>query len=139
MNQEQLDHFRSRLRDERERVVRALARFGERAVEADRHADERSDGPLSTAHQTDSYNQAVDALEIARLSRELADIEDALKKLHDAPGRFGVDERTGQPLPFELLDRAPWARTVRSIHLGADPLAADPDVLQAFRNDRYSG
>jgi hypothetical protein len=44
-----------------------LARFGERVVEADRRAAEHSEAPLHTTPVTDSYNQALDALEISRL------------------------------------------------------------------------
>ena len=136
---EQRDHLRRRLAEERERVVRAVARFGERAVEAERRASEVSGAPFHTTHDTDTYNQALDALEISRLSRELAQIEDALKQLQEAPDRYGLDERTGEPIPFDQLDKIPWARTVRPHEDVTDLLAADPDVLRSYRNERYSG
>jgi len=74
MTEEQRAHLRRRLELERERVVDRLARFGERPVEADRRAEEQSDVPFHATHERDSYNQALDALEISRLSRELAEM-----------------------------------------------------------------
>jgi RNA polymerase-binding transcription factor DksA len=139
MTEEQRAHLRRRLEQERERVVGHLARFGERALEADRRASEHSDAPFHTTHDTDSYNQALDALEISRLSRELADIQHALKLLDETPDRYGLDERTGKLIPFDHLERVPWARTVQPHEDATDPLAADADVLSAYRNERYSG
>jgi DnaK suppressor protein len=139
MTEEQRAHLRRRLEQERERVVGRLARFGERPVEADRRADEQSDAPFHATHDTDSYNQALDALEISRLSRELADMQDALKLLDETPDRYGLDERTGEPIPFDHLERVPWARTAQPHEQATDLLAADADVLRAYRNERYSG
>jgi len=138
VTQEQRDHLRHRLQAERERVVAALARFGERAVEADRRAEEHAGAPFHS-HEADGYNQALDALEISRLSRVLAEIVSALKLLDEAPDRYGVDEQTGEPIPLDQLDKIPWARSVRPHEDATDLLAADPDVLRAYRNERYSG
>jgi RNA polymerase-binding transcription factor DksA len=46
-----------------------------------------------------------------RESRELADIDAALERLHRTPERFGICEDPGRPIPFERLDVIPWART----------------------------
>ena len=81
------------------------------------------------------------ALELSRLTRELGEIEDAMMRLEAEPERFGHDERTGEDIPFERLDMVPWART-----RGNEPpreatnvIAADSDVLSAYRNERYAG
>ena len=50
-----------------------------------------------------------------RASRELEEIDAALRRLYESPERFGLSETTGEPIPFERLDLIPWART------GADP------------------
>jgi len=139
MTEEQRAYLRRRLEQEHERVVGYLSRFGERVVEADRRADEDSDAPFHATHDADRYNQALDALEISRLSRALADIQDALKLLDETPDRYGVDERTGEPIPFDHLERGAWARTVEPHKDATDLLAADADVLSAYRNERYSG
>ena len=39
------------------------------------------------------------------------EIDGALERLYRDPKRFGVCERTGEPIPFARLDLIPWART----------------------------
>jgi DnaK suppressor protein len=51
------------------------------------------------------------ASNVTRESRELADIDAALERLHRTPERFGLCEETGREIPFERLDVIPWART----------------------------
>ena len=116
------DHLARRLHEERERVIGALAQFGKRS-------------------SADSYNQALNALELSRLTRELREIDEAIQRLEREPERFGHDELTGEQIPFERLDLVPWARTrAEDPHkLATDIVAADPDVLNAYRNERYSG
>jgi RNA polymerase-binding transcription factor len=116
------DHLARRLHEERERVVDALAQFGKRS-------------------SADAYNQALNALELSRLTRELGEIDEAMRRLEREPERFGHDELTGEQIPFERLDLVPWARTrAEDPHkLATDIVAADPDVLSAYRNERYSG
>src|SRR3954465_3484258 len=116
------DHLARRLQEERERVIGALAQFGKRS-------------------SADSYNQALNALELSRLSRELGEIDEAIRRLEREPERYGHDELTGEPIPFERLDLIPWARTrAEDPHnMATDIAAADSDVLRAYRNERYSG
>ena len=116
------DHLARRLHEERERVIGALAQFGKRS-------------------SADSYNQALNALELSRLTRELREIDEAIQRLEREPERFGHDELTGEQIPFERLDLVPWARTrAEDPHkLATDIVAADSDVLRAYRNERYSG
>ena len=116
------DHLARRLQEERERVIGALAQFGKQS-------------------SADSYNQALNALELSRLTRELGEIDDAIGRLECEPERFGHDELTGEQIPFVRLDQVPWARTrAEDPHKTAtDIVAADPDVLSAYRNERYSG
>lgn len=111
-----------RLQEERESVVRALADFGKQL-------------------SVDSYNQALNALELSRLTRVLREIDEAIRRLEREPERFGRDERTGEKIPFERLDVVPWARTrTADPHtIVTDIVAADSDVLRAYRNERYSG
>jgi RNA polymerase-binding transcription factor DksA len=51
------------------------------------------------------------AANATRISRELAEIDAALDRLHRSPDRFGVCEHTGEAIPFERLDVIPRART----------------------------
>ena len=64
-----------------------------------------------------------------------------MKRLEGDPERFGHDERTGAEIPFERLDLIPWARTrAEDPHsVATNIVAADSDVLRAYRNERYAG
>jgi len=142
LTNEQRDHLARRLHEERDRVVGALAHFGERSLAADRDVERRShNAAFHTEHEPDVYNRALDALELSRLSRELGEIDEAIKRLAREPERFGHDERTGEEIPFERLDLIPWARTrAENPHsVTTNIVAADADVLRAYRNERYAG
>jgi RNA polymerase-binding transcription factor DksA len=60
---------------------------------------------------TDTMDDELDASNATRVSRELAEIDDALDRLYRTPERFGRCESTGRDIPFERLDLVPWART----------------------------
>lgn len=142
LTEQERDHLARRLHEERERVVGALAQFGKRSSAADRAAEGHDpEAAFHMKHEPDSYNQALDALELSRLSRELGEIDEAIGRLEREPERFGHDERTGEMIPFERLDLVPWARTrAEDPHrVATDIVAADSDVLRAYRNERYSG
>jgi DnaK suppressor protein len=124
LTKSQRDHLAKRLREERDRVLRALRRYDERLTATEQDAaGELSKVPFHPADQgTDTFEREFDAQQASRLSRELMDIDEALKRLYREPGRFGCDERTGEEIPFERLDVVPWART--SITRSARPTDA---------------
>ena len=142
LTDKQRDHLARRLHAERERVVGALAHLGEQSLAAERDMERHDpNAVLRAEHEPDVYNQALDALELSRLSRELGEIDDAVQRLEGDPERFGHDERTGEEIPFERLDLIPWARTrAEDPHsVATNIVAADSDVLRAYRNERYAG
>lgn len=113
LDEDQLRYLETRLREERERVATLLRRHDEqRNVSQLEASGDISEYPFHVAdHGTDTYDQEMDALMAQRVSRELEEIDDALHRLVETPGRFGICERTGEPIPFERLDLIPWART----------------------------
>src|SRR5436309_1291049 len=134
----QREHLAKRLREERERIGSALARFGRGRLAAERDVErQQPNTAFQVEHEPDVYNQALDALEVSRLSRELGEIEEAIKRLEGEAERFGYDERTGEEIPFERLDLIPWARTrAEDPHnVPTNIVAADSDVLRAYRNE----
>ena len=110
----QLQHLERRLREERERLLRPLREFTE--SEAERDIDEPA-GNLSKVPQhpadlgTDTQNRELEATLATRRSSDLAEIDAALERLTRSPEQFGMDEQTGEPIPFERLDVIPWTRS----------------------------
>jgi DnaK suppressor protein len=113
MTQAQREHLERRLLQERERVLRSLGGHEERFGATEQEASgDLSKIPLHLADEgTDTMQQELDASLAARESRELGEIDEALRRLYREPQRFGLCEDTGEEIPFERLDIVPWART----------------------------
>jgi DnaK suppressor protein len=113
LSDRELKHLEKRLKQERERALSLLNRSVE---ESSGSTDQERSGDLTSLplHMadvgTDTMNEELDASNDTRISRELADIDDALQRLYESPTRFGISEKTGAPIPFERLDTIPWAR-----------------------------
>ena len=110
MDRKQLDHLESRLLRERERALRALAKFDESKQKS------LDDGaltlyPLHMADEgTDTIEQETQFLMASQEGRLLYAIDDALRTLYKEPDRFGVCTGCEQDIIFERLDIVPWAR-----------------------------
>ena len=102
-------HVLLRLLDERRAILSRLDRY-------------RSDLPDGSGgmnrvplHMADvgsaTMQETLDAALASRDTQTLADIDAALRRFYRTPAKFGVDERTGAPIPFERLDIIPWTRT----------------------------
>jgi DnaK suppressor protein len=132
-----------RLREERTRLLGALGRSDETLMTtAQDAAGDLSKVPFHFADVgTEANDREVEAQEASRISRELAEIDDALERLYRHPDRFGRDERTGEEIPFERLEIVPWARTVVDAPApgAAARQAAEEDRRLADGNDRYAG
>lgn len=97
----QLDELRRRLEDERDRLLRVLASTEPRATQPDQETE------FEEAAQRET--ERARALEIrARERALLAEIERALAKFDS--GRYGLSEKTDEPIPYERLAAVPWAR-----------------------------
>jgi DnaK suppressor protein len=109
----QREHLGRRLREERSRVLAALAQYGAELDDAPQDAaGDLSKVPFHPADEgTDTFDRELDAQEASRLTGELQAIDDALERLYHTPDRFGRDERSDAEIPFERLDAVPWART----------------------------
>ena len=109
----QLKHIEKRLKDERERALTALNRTVDEFAESDQdRTGDLTSMPLHMADVgTDTMQEDLEASNQTRISRELADIDDALTRLYESPEKFGISESTGGQIPFERLDAIPWARS----------------------------
>ncbi len=115
LTSQQRAHIEQRLREERARVVRDLNRMLGVLSDANDHG--RAAGLTRVAlHEADIGSDTMEleliASNASRQSRELADIDAALDRLHRRAELFGICEATGEAIPFERLDVIPWARTV---------------------------
>lgn len=114
LTREQRAHLERRLEEERLLLSRTLNRA---LAEEAREDEQDRDGDLSAVpfhpadRGTDTMESELQAANATRMSRELAEIDAALERLHRSPERFGICEDTGRPIPFERLDVIPWART----------------------------
>jgi DnaK suppressor protein len=113
MTKEELAHFERRLLEERARVAEVLARGRAEAggEEARDQAGDLSAFPVHPADLgTDEMQRELDDAVASREAATLAEIDAALERLYRTPERFGVDERTGEPIARERLELIPWAR-----------------------------
>ncbi|HET9465414.1 MAG TPA: TraR/DksA C4-type zinc finger protein [Gemmatimonadales bacterium] len=113
LNEEQRRRIEQRLHEERSRVLTVLRRFDEdRDTSLTAASGDLSDYPFHVAdHGTDSYDQEMDTVLAERASRELEEIDEALRRFYEEPERFGICENTGEPIPLDRLELVPWTRT----------------------------
>ena len=113
LNEEQRRRIEQRLHEERSRVLTVLRRFDEdRDTSLTAASGDLSDYPFHVAdHGTDSYDQEMDTVLAERASRELEEIDEALRRFYEEPERFGICENTGEPIALERLELVPWTRT----------------------------
>lgn len=113
----QLQHLENRLREERARLVGELSNFEDDESSA---ADGNPAGDISKfpSHvadlDSDSSQEEIETSIATRASAEIAEIDAALERLSTSPSTFGLDEETGEQIPFERLELIPYARI--SVH-----------------------
>ena len=67
---------------------------------------------------TDTMQEELDASNDTRISRELADIDDALSRLYRSPDRFGIAESTGAPISIRAPRRHSLGPNAKADHPG---------------------
>ena len=110
----QLKKIETRLLEERVRLIDQLNEFTNLESSEDSQ-DQAGDLTKLPFHQadlgTDVANEELEASIATRRSAEIGEIDAALERLRTSPETFGLDENTGESIPFERLDIIPWART----------------------------
>jgi RNA polymerase-binding transcription factor DksA len=108
---DQRTHIERRLLEERARALRTLDRCGRlKVAEAEDHTPQARMPDHMAELGSDTMQETIDAVIASRETAALREIDAALNRLYREPSRFGVDEVTGEPIPFERLDIIPWAR-----------------------------
>lgn len=114
LTKSQRTHLEIRLRDERDRTAKLLDTLTGEGTEG---TDQDQSGDLSKVplHIADlgstTMDEELDKSNATRISEELAQIDAALDLMSNAPEKYGIDENSGEDIPFERLDVIPWART----------------------------
>ncbi len=110
----QRTHLEKRLREERARTGKLLDTVtgaGTEETNQDQSGD-LSKVPLHIADlDSTTMDGELDRSNATRISEELAQIDAALERFASDPEGYGIDENSGEPIPFERLDIIPWART----------------------------
>ncbi len=101
-----LDYFKKRLKEEKERILQNIGEINDElaAIAAEDEIDDIEDlAELKIENDRDK--------EILRiLVLELKDVNDALKRIET--GKYGVDEKSGKPIPLNRLLANPAARSL---------------------------
>ena len=111
---QQLQKIEVRLHEERVRLGGELQAFTgpEAAEDSQSQAGDSSKFPTHPADLgTDVAREELEASIATRRSSEVAEIDAALERLNSSPETFGLDENSGEAIPFARLDIIPWART----------------------------
>jgi DnaK suppressor protein len=99
----QLDLLRSRLEEERTRILRVLRTAPDLpGAIPEEEQSEFEEVAQRTAERSDELGVSI------RERTLLAEVDQALDRLR--AGTYGVDEETGEPIPYERLRAVPWAR-----------------------------
>ena len=112
MNKKQIAHFEKRLLEERARATKELGHYDE-SFNATLQA---SDGDLSSYsfHMADQGTDASERekafLMASKEGRFLWHLNQALRRLYQAPEKFGECEQCGEDISYERLDALPHAR-----------------------------
>ena len=105
LNVKQLDHFRERLRKERQRL---LALQQSTALDTDRQPgmpDPHDVGDEAMEATTSDIRIGLSEAD----QRLISQIDRASQRLES--GTYGVSEITGEPIPVARLEAVPWATT----------------------------
>jgi DnaK suppressor protein len=103
LNAKQLAELRAALDTKRAELLRTIAAGA-------RPGGDPDEPPIEPEDLAEQDKEDLDAQIFAeRAHRLLEEVDDALARI-DA-GRYGVSEKSGEPIPFERLKAVPWART----------------------------
>lgn len=111
MDEKQRKQIESRLLEERQERLEALADLDERFKERMEGDDgDLTNYPLHMADEgTDTMEQEKQSLMVHKEGEQLLAIDDALRRLYKEPETFGTCTRCGTEISMERLELVPWA------------------------------
>ena len=122
LSAERIESYRTRLLEERQRLVKLLDPDGQLYGASTTAADgDLSNWPFHLADQaTDAMEQETGFLLASRESRLLMHIDSALQRLYKTPESFGRCESCGSAIDRDRLDAIPHVRLCIECMKGAD-------------------
>jgi RNA polymerase-binding transcription factor DksA len=106
------DQARTRLAEERERLVGVRATFDDEHLTDQSESDSVSEISSYDQHQadmgTETFEREKDLSILEQVEAELADVEFAIRRLDE--GTYGTCEVCGRPIPEERLEALPATR-----------------------------
>lgn len=111
MTRSRLKKFERRLLAEHRYLAASIAAANERAREAERAAEDEVLGPGYGAEDAGTIvARQLEALVADRETRELEQIDEALRLLYRSPDRFGRCVKCGTEIAEARLEFVPWAQ-----------------------------
>lgn len=128
MDEKQRDQIESRLLEERQERLEALADLDERFKERMEGDDgDLTNYPLHMADEgTDTMEQEKQSLMVHKEGEQLLAIDDALRRLYKEPETFGTCTRCGTEISMERLELVPWAAVCVSCQEEIESGAGEP-------------
>jgi DnaK suppressor protein len=110
---QQLDYFKKRLLDERNRVLAQLREFDvELGTSQEEQDGEVTNWPFHMADDgTDTYEREQSSVLATREGRLLWLIDAALRRLYGSPETYGRCDECGKTIGYERLDAIPYVMT----------------------------
>ncbi len=110
LTQEQLNHLRERLQEQKARLEEELSAIAVRTEDGEFETKFPEDIGNRTDENATEVEAFTDNMAVSEtLEAQLRDVTDALEKM-DA-GTYGICEKTGAPIPYARLEAYPAART----------------------------
>lgn len=128
MDEKQRNQIESRLLEERQERLEALADLDERFKERMEGDDgDLTNYPLHMADEgTDTMEQEKQSLMVHKEGEQLLAIDDALRRLYKEPETFGTCTRCGTEISMERLELVPWAAVCVSCQEEIEAGAGEP-------------
>ncbi|WP_201353077.1 TraR/DksA family transcriptional regulator [Hydrogenimonas urashimensis] len=100
-----LEYYKKRLLEEKERILKSMEAISDEMAVIS--AEDEIDDIEDMAELKIDNDRDKEVLRI--LVQQLKDVNDALRKIET--GQYGIDEKTGEPIPEERLRANPAARS----------------------------
>ncbi|MFG6119528.1 MULTISPECIES: hypothetical protein [Thalassobacillus] len=112
LNDKQIQEFKERLLEMKKETEQDLEKYSDSLGNQDSSAEshqELSDMPDHPGnHGTEQFERSKDQTFYEKARERMMEIEDALQRIED--GKYGLSEKSGDPIPVERLEIEPTAR-----------------------------